>query len=51
VHFTLETKIADGSAEMKKITDFGEGKNALKDKMKSYQLYLTPEKNYTYASG
>lgn len=51
VYFTLETDLSTDEIKMKKIDNFWEWKNYLKDRMKSYQLYLTPEKTYTYASG
>lgn len=49
VFYTLENDpTTQVGVKMKKIDLFAEGKTALKDKMLSYQLYLTPDNIYTY---
>lgn len=49
VYYTLENiPSTEIGVEIKKIDNFAEGKSALKDKMKNYQLFLTPENTYTY---
>ena len=41
-------KVENNTELLKEIIDFREGRNHLADKMKDYQLYLTPENSYTY---